>query len=269
MSVGLPGKKYGLKLNPNAVAAAAVARKHDALVGRKRPASQMSSGLAIKNVFACSDDDEDQGDDGPKTQEEVNRMLATGGSYADLRRRRQKRDIEQVLLQDETAFEFDSVYHELQAERATQAAAHQQQKRERKARYVQDLLKHAEAREREHAIILERRLLRERAAEDHLFGDKERFVTSAYKQKLLEEELWKREQQEKDARDEANSAERLGQRGQDASRFPHAPLPPLVAPTLYLPCLDFFPLSLLRRHWVLPSESHDGWGRQSFFPGRW
>ena len=34
-------------------------------------------------------------------------------------------------------------------------------------------------------------------AEDHLFGDKEKFVTSAYRAKLAEREAWKEEQKRK------------------------------------------------------------------------
>ena len=34
------------------------------------------------------------------------------------------------------------------------------------------------------------RLAKERSAEDHLFGDKEKFVTAAYKKKLEEEKQW-------------------------------------------------------------------------------
>lgn len=38
------------------------------------------------------------------------------------------------------------------------------------------------------------RQLKERQVEDHLFGDKEKFVTSAYKKKLQEQQLWQAEQ---------------------------------------------------------------------------
>ena len=38
------------------------------------------------------------------------------------------------------------------------------------------------------------RLLRERKAEDHLFGDKDKFVTAAYKKKLEEDKKWLEEE---------------------------------------------------------------------------
>ena len=38
------------------------------------------------------------------------------------------------------------------------------------------------------------RQVKEREVEDHLFGDKEKFVTAAYKKKLQERQLWEAEQ---------------------------------------------------------------------------
>lgn len=48
----------------------------------------------------------------------------------------------------------------------------------------------AEERKREQDVLYERQMLKERAAEDHLFGDKERFVTAAYKKKLEEDQRY-------------------------------------------------------------------------------
>ncbi|KAJ3696735.1 hypothetical protein LUZ61_000440 [Rhynchospora tenuis] len=48
----------------------------------------------------------------------------------------------------------------------------------------------AKEREREHEIIYERKLIKERSKEDHLYGDKEKFVTSAYRKKLAEQAKW-------------------------------------------------------------------------------
>ena len=38
------------------------------------------------------------------------------------------------------------------------------------------------------------RQVKERQVEDHLFGDKEKFVTAAYKKKLQEQQLWEAQQ---------------------------------------------------------------------------
>ena len=47
------------------------------------------------------------------------------------------------------------------------------------SRYIGNLLQQAEFRQRERARIIERKIQKEQEAEDHLYGDKEKFVTSA------------------------------------------------------------------------------------------
>lgn len=205
--IGIAGKRYGLTIRK---------KRQGTLSGRKRPASQISTSQPLKGVFGLDDDDDGDGAEStPRSQEEVNRMLAAGGgegSFASLRQRRREKELEQVLMQDETAYEYDTLYDSFQESRAAAAKAHQEEKRRRESRYIEDLLKQAEFREKEHNIIYERRLLKEREKEDELYGDKERFITSAYKKKLLEDELWKKQQAEKDARDRARSAEAVAEK---------------------------------------------------------
>ena len=51
----------------------------------------------------------------------------------------------------------------------------------------------SKAREIEKDRIYERKLLKERKQEDDLFGDKEKFVTGAYREKLAQEAKWEYE----------------------------------------------------------------------------
>jgi coiled-coil domain-containing protein 55 len=60
----------------------------------------------------------------------------------------------------------------------------------------------AKQRAREHDIVYERQLAKERAKEDHLFGDKEKFVTSAYKKKLMEDAKWLEEERVRELREQ-------------------------------------------------------------------
>jgi coiled-coil domain-containing protein 55 len=46
-------------------------------------------------------------------------------------------------------------------------------------------------------IRYERRLLKERQVEDHLFEGKEKFVTAAYRKKLEEDKKWQEEQKKR------------------------------------------------------------------------
>jgi coiled-coil domain-containing protein 55 len=81
---------------------------------------------------------------------------------------------------------------------------------DRKSRYVETLMKRRDEREREDAVLKERRLVREREREDHLYGDKEKFVTAAYKKKLEKDEQWLAEEKARDdaeARDVAKARE--------------------------------------------------------------
>lgn len=57
-------------------------------------------------------------------------------------------------------------------------------------KFIHAILKRAEERKRENDIIFERKVAREQAKEDHLFEDKEKFITSAYKDKLKENKIW-------------------------------------------------------------------------------
>ena len=51
--------------------------------------------------------------------------------------------------------------------------------------------------------MFERRQVKERQKEDHLFGDKDKFVTAAYKAKLAEDAKWLAEEQAKEAAEAA------------------------------------------------------------------
>lgn len=48
----------------------------------------------------------------------------------------------------------------------------------------------ASVRGKERDRIYEKKLLKERKLEDEEFGDKPKFMTSAYKQKLIEDQKW-------------------------------------------------------------------------------
>lgn len=71
-------------------------------------------------------------------------------------------------------------------------------------KYIGKLLEKAQERAREHDIVYERQLAKERQKEDHLFGDKEKFVTGAYKKKLQEQAKWLEEERHKELREQQN-----------------------------------------------------------------
>lgn len=104
-----------------------------------------------------------------------------------------------ALAEDASVYDYDGVYDEIQDNRNEKVQQKEAQKVERKSRYIGHLLKKAKSREIESSIIQERKLLKDREETDHLFGDKEKFVTSAYKEKLKEDERWQQEEAKREA----------------------------------------------------------------------
>lgn len=94
---------------------------------------------------------------------------------------------EQALTEDPSVFDYDGVYDSMQA---AIVQPKQQDKIARQSKYIATLKDQAERRKREADIAFERKTLKERQQEDHLFEDKEKFVTSAYRRKLEEDKKW-------------------------------------------------------------------------------
>jgi coiled-coil domain-containing protein 55 len=115
-----------------------------------------------------------------------------------------------ALAEDASVFDYDSHFDSIQEARAEPK---QKEKMARESRYIASLLETAEERKREQDVQYERQLAKERAAEDHLYGDKEKFVTAAYKKKLEEEAKWKAEQKQKQVDEEQNAVEKKGHMG--------------------------------------------------------
>lgn len=60
----------------------------------------------------------------------------------------------------------------------------------------------AKERERQHEIVFERKLAKERSKEEDLYRDKDKFVTGAYKRKLAELAKWEEEERRRQLREE-------------------------------------------------------------------
>lgn len=70
------------------------------------------------------------------------------------------------------------------------------------SKYIGKLLEKAKLRTQEYDVVYERQLAKERAKEDHLYGDKEKFVTGAYKKKLMEQAKWLEEERLRELREQ-------------------------------------------------------------------
>lgn len=182
-------KKYGLQLRaPQSTAGTA----KKALPPPKRP-----------SIFNQDDDDEDN------VEKAIARQAAKNRSLKEVELQHKA-----ALEQDSTVFAYDEVYDDFKAASTTSKATEQEHN---KPKYITKLLDKAKVRQQEQEIIYERKLLKERQKEDHLYGDKDKFVTSAYKKKLAEQAKWLEEERLRELREQAAEVTNKG----DLSDFYH------------------------------------------------
>ncbi|EFJ43409.1 hypothetical protein VOLCADRAFT_96440 [Volvox carteri f. nagariensis] len=186
MIIGQKGVQYGLQK-----------------VVPKKPGLQASASsqrkVAPANVFGDDDSDE----------EDVERQIAR---QADKKRAAAKvqQVYEEALAEDPSVFDYDGVYDSIQEARVT---SKQQDKVQRQSKYIASLLEQAQQRKREQDVLYERRMVKERQQEDHLFEDKERFVTSAYRKKLEEDKKWLEAERQKELEEQRNDVRKVGHMG--------------------------------------------------------
>lgn len=97
---------------------------------------------------------------------------------------------------DPSIYDFDAALDKRDAkitERKQKAISKKANPEVPRANYIGGLLSTAKQREKEREIAHERKLLKEREEEDKLYGDKPKFVTSAYKDKLAEDQKYVQE----------------------------------------------------------------------------
>ncbi|MCL7043258.1 hypothetical protein MKW94_003279 [Papaver nudicaule] len=139
-------------------------------------------------IFSADDDDD----------EDINGEIARQAT-----KKKVLRDVEEqhkkALAEDPSAFDYDGVYDEMKE--AAQRPL-MQDRQEKKSKYIHTLMAKAKERERDHEVVYERKLAKERSVDDHLYKDKEKFVTSAYKKKLAEQAKWLEEERIRQLREE-------------------------------------------------------------------
>uniref|UniRef100_A0A7C9B3F5 Nuclear speckle splicing regulatory protein 1 N-terminal domain-containing protein n=1 Tax=Opuntia streptacantha TaxID=393608 RepID=A0A7C9B3F5_OPUST len=142
----------------------------------------------IPKPAGFNDDDDDD------VEQEISRQAAKNKSLKDVEEQHKK-----ALEEDPSVFDYDGVYDDMKAKIVQPKAQDRQQ---RQSKYIQVLMEKAKQREREHEIVYERKLAKERSKDDHLYADKDKFVTSAYKRKLAEQAKWMEEQRLRELREE-------------------------------------------------------------------
>ncbi|KAG8488635.1 hypothetical protein CXB51_016580 [Gossypium anomalum] len=135
---------------------------------------------------------QEDGDD--DVEKEISRQASKNKALKEVEEQHKK-----ALEEDPSVFDYDGVYDEMKEEVVRPRA---QDREERKPKYIHNLMKKAEQRKWEQEIVYERKLVKERSKEDHLYADKDKFVTSAYKRKLAEQAKWMEEERLRQLREE-------------------------------------------------------------------
>nr|ACO11327.1 Coiled-coil domain-containing protein 55 [Caligus rogercresseyi] len=108
-----------------------------------------------------------------------------------------------AALEDESIYQYDEVYDEMQEAKEKESVKYRNHTLEgKKPKYIANLLRSAEEREREKERRIEKKVEKERLAEGEEFKDKESFVTAAYREKMGEMERLQEEERAKDALDD-------------------------------------------------------------------
>eukprot|EP00850_Spirogloea_muscicola_P009184 SM000051S17544 [mRNA] locus=s51:277474:279874:+ [translate_table: standard] len=215
MQTRRPGARYGLTL------AAPKARTAAAAQQARRPAAAAAA-AAAPLLAAFRDDGEDDVEADiarqalkKRSQREVRATISllrslppspkASWDYSPFVSSNLEPKVEDVhskaLQQDPLVFDYDGVYDDIKAAKARPA---QEDKARRESKYIGKLLDKAKQREREQDVVYERKLAKERAAEEHLYGDKDKFVTKAYRQKLAEQKQWLEDERRREAAEAKN-----------------------------------------------------------------
>ncbi|XP_022686580.1 nuclear speckle splicing regulatory protein 1-like [Varroa jacobsoni] len=161
------------------------------------PKSKQSGSIAAlqkaapSNVFGDESDDEHD----KRTIEDTIKKA----SVKSLAKVQTQMMMKRALDEDANVFEYDEVYDEMKSKKEAEDIANKAVIKDRKPRYIESLIRNAEARKKEEERRAQRKIQKEREDEKEDFGDKEAFVTAAYKKKIeqmqQEEEEAKRKEQ--------------------------------------------------------------------------
>eukprot|EP00092_Neocalanus_flemingeri_P013377 GFUD01014421.1.p1 GENE.GFUD01014421.1~~GFUD01014421.1.p1 ORF type:complete len:402 (+),score=170.86 GFUD01014421.1:52-1257(+) len=174
MSHLMKGKKYGLVMPSKAEP-----------LTRVNPLA--NSKMSKPSIFGHDSSDSDDGAGG----DWVKKSLKVKSNNSGLKKQA-KIQMAKALEEDPTVFQYDEVYDDIEKKKEVEKESKKDV--DRKPKYVHNLLKAADERQKEFERRIERQVQKEREKEGDEFADKESFVTSAYRKKM--EEIAKEEEEE-------------------------------------------------------------------------
>ncbi|XP_027366657.1 nuclear speckle splicing regulatory protein 1-like [Abrus precatorius] len=140
---------------------------------RAKPKKQLPR-PSLATPFGFNDDDEND------VEREIVLQASKNKTLKEVEEQQKK-----ALEEDPSIFDYDGVYDKMKEKVALPLA---QDREERKPKYIQNLIKKAKEREQYREIVYEKKIAKERSKDDHLFADKDKFITEAYRKKLAERE---------------------------------------------------------------------------------
>ncbi|ODM95042.1 Nuclear speckle splicing regulatory protein 1 [Orchesella cincta] len=112
--------------------------------------------------------------------------------FGSMQHKQAAQTLKKALEEDPTVFQYDEVYDEMDKDRTEKR---EKAKGDKKPKYIGELMKTAERRQRENERRIEKQAQKDIEKEGDMYKDKEAFVTGAYKRKM--EELKRLEDEEK------------------------------------------------------------------------
>ena len=173
-----PGKEYGLIL-----------RGKKAEQTRAKPLS--GSNMKKTSIFGADSSDSDNDKEGESESDWMAKSMKVKANNSGLKKQA-KIQMSKALEEDPTVFQYDEVYDDMEKKKEVEKES--KKDIDRKPKYVHNLLKAADERQKEFERRVERQVQKEREAEGDMYADKESFVTSAYRKKM--EEIAKQEEEE-------------------------------------------------------------------------
>ena len=155
-------------------------------------------------IFGNDDDDDDEQNDNVESQIAAQQRHAH--SIA-----KNENLYKEALEQDPTVFDYDDVYDSFKSGESSKNR--KDEKLNRQSKYIADLKAKAVEREREQNMVYERRKVKEVEKEEHFYGQKEKFITSAYRKKLEEEKQWKERERLEEEEERRNDVTKRGNLG--------------------------------------------------------
>ncbi|KAI3461259.1 hypothetical protein Pfo_017922 [Paulownia fortunei] len=140
------------------------------------PAEKQPTKPPLPTPIGCDEDDDDN------VERDIPRQAYKNKYHKDVKEQHKK-----ALEEDPSVLDYDGVYDKMKEK---QVRPIEQDRQDRRPRYIRALIDKAKQQEKEHELTYERKLAKERSKDERLYADKDKFVTSACEKKLAERAKW-------------------------------------------------------------------------------